>query len=79
MSSMTRAATLDEARAAKAKAAKLLAKHPLVNGIGITRIDGKYGIKVNLVREAPDVESLLEGVRPVPVRLEVVGPIRARR
>jgi hypothetical protein len=75
---MTGGATLQEARAAKAKAVTLLARHPLVNGIGITNVDGKYGIKVNLLRESPDIESLLEPVGPVPVRVEVVGPIRAR-
>ena len=39
--------TLEEARAAKPKAAALLSALPVV-GIGITRIGGGYGLKVNL-------------------------------
>jgi len=73
-----RPATLEDARAAKTKATRLLARHPLVNGVGLTRVDGGYGIKVNVLRPAPDVESLLTEVDPVPVRVEVVGPVVKR-
>src|SRR5207237_316247 len=40
--------TLSRARAAKAEVAKRLAGHPLVNGIGIARVNGGYAVKVNL-------------------------------
>ena len=75
---MARPATLEDARAAKAKAASLLAENPLVNGIGITRCDGGYGIKVNLEKPSRAVRSLLREVDPVPVRVEVVGAISKR-
>jgi hypothetical protein len=68
--------TLDQARIAKAKAMKVFAKKATVVGVGITQIDGGYGIKVNL-REAPrpgaDLPDDLDGV---PVRVEVVGQLR---
>jgi hypothetical protein len=73
-----RRTTLEDARVAKTKVAKLLAKHPLVNGVGLIRVGGGYGVKVNLLRPAPDVESLMTEVDPVPVRVEVVGPIAKR-
>ena len=60
---------------AKAEAAKLVGGHPAVNGIGITRSDGGYGVKVNLVDDADDVRALLNRIDVAPVRVEVVGPI----
>jgi hypothetical protein len=72
--------TLDEARAAKAKALdefRRKAKASVV-GVGITRIDGGYGVKVNLdAPPAPDTE-LPDAIDGVPVRVEVVGKIRKR-
>jgi hypothetical protein len=71
-------ATLDQARTAKAKALKVFGRKAAVVGVGITELDGGYGVKVNL-REAPrpgtDLPDALDGV---PVRVEVVGPIRKR-
>jgi hypothetical protein len=68
--------TLDEARVAKARALELFARFASVVGVGITRIDGGYGVKVNL-REQPAAGVILpESVDGVPVRIEVVGPIR---
>ena len=68
--------TLEEARAAKSKAATLLAALPVV-GVGITRIGAGYGLKVNLS------ESVAAGVVPeqvdgVPITMEVVGEVRKR-
>ena len=40
--------TLDEARAAKARALDEFRRKASVVGVGITRIDGGYGVKVNL-------------------------------
>jgi hypothetical protein len=72
------AATLDEARAAKAKALTAYKGNASVVGVGITRIDGGYGVKVNL-DSAPatdtDLPRLIDGV---PIRVEVVGTIRKR-
>jgi hypothetical protein len=70
------ASTLEQARAAKAHAEAVFTPLARVAGIGITRIDGGYDVKVNL-REppAPDV-TLPQAVDGVPVRIEVVGAIR---
>lgn len=72
-----RSCTLEEARAAKRKAVAQLAGVAELNGIGITRIGKGYGLKINLTRAVARV--LPEEVDGVPVRVEVVGTIRARR
>jgi hypothetical protein len=46
-----------------------------VVGVGVTRIDGGYGVKVNL-RAPPPEGQIPESVDGVPVRVEVVGAIR---
>lgn len=71
-------ATLDDARTAKAKALRLFSRQAVVVGVGITEIDGGYGVKVNL-GETPRPEILLpERIDGVPVRVEVVGTISKR-
>jgi hypothetical protein len=71
-------ATLDQARSAKAKVLKIFGRKAAVVGVGITEINGGYGVKVNL-RQAPhpgtDLPDALDGV---PVRVEVVGTLRKR-
>ncbi len=47
-----------------------------VVGVGITQIDGGYGIKVNLGQPPPPGVRLPEAVDGVPVHVEVVGTIR---
>jgi hypothetical protein len=70
------ASTWDEARAAKPKALAEFDRKAHVVGVGITRIDGGYGIKVNLgAPPAPDTE-LPSSIDGVPIRIEVVGTIR---
>lgn len=71
--------TLDEARAAKAYAADLL--EPLgtaVAGIGITRVEAGYGLKINLQDQPADRSALPDEVNGVPVRFEVIGRIQLR-
>jgi hypothetical protein len=70
--------TIGRARAAKAKVAKLVGRHPDVTGIGIARIEGGFGVKLNLVRGtlADRVPSEIDGV---PVRVETVGRVSKRR
>jgi hypothetical protein len=70
-------ATLDEARAAKRKAAQRLARVPQVNGIGVVRLPRGYGLKVNLAEEVA-AGLIPEEVDDVPLRVEVVGRIRRR-
>jgi hypothetical protein len=70
--------TLDDARGAKAKALRLFGDQAEVVGVGITEIDGGYGVKVNL-RETPRRGiSLPKSVDGVPVRVEIVGTISKR-
>jgi hypothetical protein len=71
-------ATLDEARNARRKAARRLARVPQVNGIGVARAGDGYVLKVNLV-EAVAAGIIPDAVDGVPLRAEVVGPIRRRR
>jgi hypothetical protein len=70
-------ATLEEARAAKRKAARRLARVPQVNGVGVVRIKTGYGLKVNLA-EAVEAGLIPPAVDGVPLRTEVVGAIRRR-
>ncbi len=69
----TPAHTLDEARAAKPRAQAVFAALGEVVGVGITRVESGYGLKVNL-RVPPSADVVLPNeVNGVPVRLEVVG------
>jgi hypothetical protein len=69
---------LDEARAAKERAKRIFAKKASVVGIGITRVGDRYGVKVNLEAPPPADANLPETIDGVPVRIEVIGPIRPR-
>ena len=68
--------TLERARAAKSRALEVFRSLVLVAGVGITRIEKGYGLKVNLERQ-PKV-PLPTDVDGVPVRVEVVGRIGKR-
>jgi hypothetical protein len=66
--------TLEQARTAKDAAKKLMGRWTSVVGIGITRIDGGYGVKVNL-SECPSGDlTLPHDVEGVPLLFEVTGP-----
>jgi hypothetical protein len=69
---------LDEARAAKERAKSIFAGHASVVGIGLTRVGDGYGVKVNLDAPPASDATLPEMIDGVPVRIEVVGPIRPR-
>ena len=74
---MAKTATIDEARAAKARALEIFRRLGAVASVGISRIDGGYGLKVNLRK------PLRPGVPPttvegVPVRVELVGTVGPR-
>ena len=71
------AASLEQARAAKAALAELLRDHPAVNGIGVAREEeDAHVVVVNLAEAAEGIPEEIDGV---PVRTRVVGPIEARR
>jgi hypothetical protein len=66
-------ATLQDARAAKQRLRAQVGQLPPINGIGITRRDGGYGIKVNLTEPVPKGLVLPKEVDGVAVEIEVVG------
>jgi hypothetical protein len=71
------AASRDQARAVKDRLVRERGEHPAVNGVGLARDGEGWAVKVNLSRTAPDLD-LPADIEGVPVRTEVVGPIRAR-
>ena len=68
--------TLEEARAAKDKAKQLFARNV---GVGITKINDGYAVKVNLQEPLVDKENVPTAIDGVPVQFEVVGEIRKQR
>ncbi|MEY2565169.1 MAG: hypothetical protein QOH88_3362 [Verrucomicrobiota bacterium] len=70
--------SLDQVRAAKRQALGAFKRLGKVNGVGITRVGEGYGLKINL-EEAPAKEvTLPDAIQGIPVRVEVVGPIKKR-
>jgi hypothetical protein len=70
------AASIENARAVKAKLSDQIGNHPQVNGIGITRIGGGFGVKVNLERGERQDFSVPDEIDGVRIHFERVGPIR---
>lgn len=70
--------TIDQARAAKDVAKTELAGVPGVVGIGLTKIGDDYALKINLREALPGDMRMPESIAGVPVKVEVVGPIRKR-
>jgi hypothetical protein len=68
--------TLEQVRAAKEPAAEVFGRLAEVVGVGITRIEGDYALKVNLRSEPPEGVQLPDQIDGVPVRVEVVGTVR---
>jgi hypothetical protein len=70
--------TLEDVRSVKPKALRVFGERAAVVGVGITEVDGGYGLKINL-REPPqpgvDLPETLDGI---PVRIEIVGTLRKR-
>jgi|HubBroStandDraft_4_1064222.scaffolds.fasta_scaffold528281_2 hypothetical protein len=65
--------TLEEAQAAKDKAKQLFASNA---GVGITKVDDGYAVKVNLRNPLVDKENVPTAIDGVPIQFEVVGEIR---
>ena len=70
--------SIDQARAAKKQALEIFSVFAEVVGVGLTKIDDGYGLKVNLGTTPVDTATLPGDVDGVPVRVEVVGKIRKR-
>lgn len=65
---------LARARSAKEATVRLARKMPCVNAIGITKVRGRYAVKVSL--SEPAETALPESVEGVPLVVEVVGRVR---
>jgi hypothetical protein len=69
--------TLHEARAAKERVKEMLGAREELRGIGITRREDGFALKVNLSeRNEVNIPSEIDGV---PVQVEIVGEVRALR
>jgi hypothetical protein len=69
---------LAKAQAAKRSALRRFEKLGKVTGVGITRVDGEYALKVNLSEPVEPGTELPTDIDGVPVRVEVTGTIRTR-
>ncbi len=69
---------LQRARAAKGIAEQVFLKLLGDVAIGITRIDGAYGLKINVTEAPADTLKLPNSVGGVPVQVEVTGKICKR-
>jgi hypothetical protein len=69
-------ASLDQARAAKQKVKELLADRAVINGVGISSVNERYAVKVNMTRPPTADDAIPTQVDGVPVNVEVVGNIR---
>ena len=70
--------TLDEAQAAKKAALQRFERLGNVVGVGITRVNGEYAVKVNLSEPVGPGVELPTDIDGVPVHVEVTGSIRVR-
>lgn len=70
--------TLEKAQAAKQTALRRFQTIGKVVGVGITRVAGEYAVKVNLSEPVEPGTELPTEIDGVPVRVEVIGSIRAR-
>jgi hypothetical protein len=70
--------TLDEAQAAKKAALQRFECLGNVVGVGITRVNGEYAVKVNLSEPVGPGVELPTDIDGVPVHVEVTGSIRVR-
>lgn len=66
---------LRAAQAAKAKLSLLLANNRRVRGIGITRLGGRYAVRLNLSGSAQRRVNVPDEVDGVPIAIEFVGEI----
>ena len=71
-------ASLEDARAAKGAAVSMFAGLAELAGVGITRSETGYALKVNLVEAPAAGVRLPTEIHGVPVKVAVVGPVKAR-
>ena len=75
---MENESTLDQARKAKITMKRQLKSLHTVTGIGITRVDRGFGVKVNLSEALAKADSVPAQIEGVPIKIEITGPIRKR-
>jgi hypothetical protein len=68
--------TIEAARAAKPKARRLLRRHGVIVGIGLTRLGAGYAVQVNLESPPQDEDAVPVSVDDVPIVVKVVGRVR---
>lgn len=72
------AVSIERARAAKDAARDAFSEIGEIVGVGITRIDGDYAVKINLRNEPKAGTEMPTHVQGVPIRVAVTGRIVAR-
>ena len=71
--------SLAKARAAKEKALARFNEIAGVSGVGITRKDGQYAVRINLEQELDEGVKLPARIEGVAVVVKVTGPIRKQK
>lgn len=66
---------LEAARQVKERAKEIFSRYGSVNGIGLTRLEGHYAVKVNFESEPLDRANLPHDIEGVPIVIQVVGPL----
>jgi hypothetical protein len=70
--------TLERAQAAKKTVLREFQAIGTVVGVGITRVEGEYAVKVNLREPVKPGTELPTEIDGVPIRVEITGSIRPR-
>jgi hypothetical protein len=70
--------TLERAQAAKKAALQRFKKLASLAGVGITRVNGGYAVKLNLSKPIGPGVKFPANINGVPLRVEVTGTIRPR-
>ena len=70
---------LNKAREAKKKAVDLYGDLEIVNGIGISKTEGEYAVKINLVEELDDESNWLQEIDGTKVLYCVIGKIKKQK
>jgi hypothetical protein len=68
--------SLEAARQAKNKAKSLLQNVPHVSGVGITQVDERYAVKVNLEEDPDPTHPIPLDIDGVPVVIHRIGKVR---
>jgi hypothetical protein len=78
MSGVMRQISLERAQAAKKAALQRFKKLASLTGVGITRVDGEYAVKLNLSEPVEPGMKFPANINGVPLCVEVTGTIRSR-